>query len=160
MRILAQKNRAICLAVSSNKPRYLEKLKIERGCSAGEQTGRDFAERGCEFEPMAGAGTRDKHLWKVRVEVQNKMFIGRVGVHANSRRSQRTGSTGQEAFKQAARVDDFICLNGPVETIRVCSETLVMNTDLDAVSQIGEPIKESAGLIFTDINRADRGQKD
>src|SRR5712671_4772196 len=67
----------------------LEQAQIKSRFAARDEIGQHFADGAREFKPVTGTGTGDPDVRGVGVPVDEEMVVGRIGVHANDRRTQR-----------------------------------------------------------------------
>ena len=72
-----------------------------------EQRSRDFSNNRRKLETMTGTGARDENLAVQRMIIEDEVFVGRVGVHANHRRFQVPVGLRQKAAQEVAQAKEF-----------------------------------------------------
>src|SRR5689334_9904221 len=78
----------------------------------------------------------------VRMYSKHKMFIGRIGVQASSRRFQRTICVRQEALQQVPYALDLVLAGWAPRRIRRGGLSFVVNGQFESVAQVGKSVKE------------------
>src|SRR5207249_4851377 len=140
-------------AVGSALPAMPEKAQVKTRFAVHNELGQDFTDAARELESVPGTRTRDQHLRVRRVAVDKEMMIGRVRVHADYRRTQRSVGVGQELPEQRAHGFDLLGRHGAIDGIGVCGLAFVMAGDLQAVPQVGKTVKVSPRPVFPNMDR-------
>jgi len=125
---------------------------VEEGCG-------EFADDGREFEAVAGAGAGDEDLGMSRVMVEDEVFVGSVGVHANDGGFKGTVGGGQETTEEVAYGFGLAGVNVAADGIGMGVLALMVNSDFDAVAEIREAVEEAVWLVLPDVDGAVLGEE-
>src|SRR5207244_835019 len=132
-----------------------EGRKIESGASARDQVGLKLADSAREFESVARARARHKHLRMLGMEVDDEIVIGGVGEEAHRRLAHRRGRQFREdrLESRAQRLDVFVS-DLPIHALRIGNDgPVVHHRRLHPARQSGESVADRAGLELIGVNR-------
>src|SRR5690349_11304477 len=108
---------------------------------------------------MTGTGARNQRLGTCRIIIQKKMFVRCVRIEADRGRTQWPRRHWDMPAQQSDGLLDLVRRNLPANFVGRSCLTLMVNGDLDPVTQIGEPIEISAGLVFPNEDREALGKE-
>ena len=103
---------------------------------------------------MPGARAGHQDLRMRRMVINNEMFVGRIGVHANHTGFQNAISVRQKSAQQRAHGFNLMLAHFPLDCFRVRTLSLMMHGHFYAIAQIGKAVEETMRRIFPDIDRA------
>jgi len=123
--------------------------EVERILFVQGEVGEELAGEAAEFEAVAGAGAGDDDIGVEGVVIDDEMFVGGVGVHADGR-----------VIEDRVEVEIFFCEGGDgvdlfrggviFEIIGVDGAAAVVGGEFDAVAEIGKAIEHPFFFIFPD----------
>jgi len=131
-----------------------EEAQIEGRGLMVEEGGGEFADHGGEFEAVARTGTGDQDLGVGRVMVEDKVFVGGIGVHADNGGFQGAVRRGQKTAEQFAHVFYFVFRHVAADGMGLGVFSLMMDGDLHAVAEVGKAVEKTVWIVFPDMNGA------